>query len=93
MPTPTVLLNNGSMVHNQTITNENEMVMTISRADPLRFCSRMVPWFIIKQTQTEMVMTISHTDPLLENGSMIHNEMNAGIWKPSTTFLENVRVS
>ena len=28
--------------------------MTISLANPLQFCWRMIPWFIIKQTWIEM---------------------------------------
>ena len=53
--------------------------MTISRANPVQFCLRMVQWFIIKQTRKETVMTISCAGPptvLLGNGSMIHNQMN-----------------
>ena len=54
----------------------------------------MVPWFIIKHSQMKTVMTISRADPptvLLENGSMLHNQMNADrLWKLSVTFLENV---
>ena len=42
----------------------------------------MVPWFIVKQTRMETVMTISRADSptvLLENGSMVHNQMSADI--------------
>ena len=36
----------------------------------------MVPWFIIKQTQTKMAKLITCRPPtvLLENGSMVHNQ-------------------
>ena len=45
---PTVLLENGSMFHNQT-------VIPISRADPPTV---LVPWFIIKRT-TETISDLS----------------------------------
>ena len=38
-----VLMENGFMVHTQM-----ETVMTISHVNPLQFCWKMVPWFIIK---------------------------------------------
>ena len=47
---PTVLLENGSMAHNQT-----ETVIPISHADPPTV---LVPWFIIKQT-TETISDLS----------------------------------
>ena len=54
----------------------------------------MVPWFIIKETRAETVIAISRANPptvLLENGSMVHNQMNVDrLRKLSATFLENV---
>ena len=58
---------------------QSETKMIVTRA-ALYNLSNMVPWFIIKQTQTETVMTTLCANPptvLLENGSMVHNQTNA----------------
>ena len=77
---PTVLLDNGSMVHNQTNSNGNNNDHLMCRP-PYTVLLEDGSMVHNKQTQTETVMTISHGDPsvLLENGSMIHNynQMNA----------------
>ena len=85
---PTVLLNNSSMVHNQANMNRNSHLTC-------RLCSRMVLWFIIKQSLTETVIPISCANPptvLLENGSMVHNQTNTDRLRKLllVTFLDNV---
>ena len=55
----------------------SEMETIITRA-ALYNLWNMVPWFIIKQTQTETVKLITSRPPtvLLDNGFMIHNQTN-----------------
>ena len=75
------------MVHNQTNANRNGETHHV----PTPLHSRMVPWFIIKQTRTEMIIPVSRAKPptvLLENGFMVHNQTNADKQqKLSATFL------